>query len=111
MTRVDFHSNVPGKLAYACRLVRKAYGAGQKVIVVGDRAALEAFDAQISTGAGDTRALASLAKAKASEAEAVSSGLRTNSQHATNTAVLLQTMVALMVVAVVLDRNVKDMEL
>ena len=25
MTRVDFHSNVPGKLAYACRLVRKAY--------------------------------------------------------------------------------------
>ena len=28
MTRVDFHSNVPGKLAYACRLVRKAYGAG-----------------------------------------------------------------------------------
>ena len=36
MTRVDFHSNVPGKLAYACRLVRKAYGAGQKVIVVHD---------------------------------------------------------------------------
>lgn len=49
MTRVDFHSNVPGKLAYACRLVRKAYGAGQKVIVVGDQAALEAFDTQLWT--------------------------------------------------------------
>ena len=32
MTRVDFHSNVPGKLAYACRLVRKAYGAGYYVM-------------------------------------------------------------------------------
>ncbi|TXD85906.1 DNA polymerase III subunit chi [Ralstonia pseudosolanacearum] len=40
---------MPGKLAYACRLVRKAYGAGQKVIVVGNRAALEAFDAQLWT--------------------------------------------------------------
>ena len=49
MTRVDFHSNVPGKLAYACRLVRKAYGAGQKVIVVGDQAALQAFDTQLWT--------------------------------------------------------------
>ncbi|MES2932160.1 MAG: DNA polymerase III subunit chi [Pseudomonadota bacterium] len=24
MTRIDFHSNVPDKIAYACRLVRKA---------------------------------------------------------------------------------------
>ena len=47
MTRVDFHSNVPGKLAYACRLLRKAYGAGQKVIVVADRAVLEPFDTQL----------------------------------------------------------------
>ena len=25
MTRIDFHTNVPDKIAYACRLVRKAY--------------------------------------------------------------------------------------
>ena len=34
MTRVDFHSNVPDKLAYASRLVRKAYMAGNKVVVL-----------------------------------------------------------------------------
>nr|WP_311527773.1 DNA polymerase III subunit chi [uncultured Ralstonia sp.] len=52
MTRVDFHSNVPGKLAYACRLVRKAYmgsDGGHKVIVVGDQAALQAFDTLLWT--------------------------------------------------------------
>jgi DNA polymerase-3 subunit chi len=27
MTRIDFHTNIPDKLAYACRLARKAYGA------------------------------------------------------------------------------------
>ena len=34
MTRVDFHTNVPDKLAYACRLARKAYMAGNKVVVL-----------------------------------------------------------------------------
>ena len=29
MTRIDFHSNVGDSLLYACRLVRKAYQAGQ----------------------------------------------------------------------------------
>lgn len=27
MTRIDFHTNVKNKITYACRLVRKAYGA------------------------------------------------------------------------------------
>lgn len=34
MTRIDFHSNVPDKIAYACRLVRKARAAGCKVVML-----------------------------------------------------------------------------
>jgi len=34
MTRIDFHTNIPDKLAYACRLARKAYGARAKVVVL-----------------------------------------------------------------------------
>jgi len=33
MTQVDFHSKVPDKLNYACRLVRKARAADMKVVV------------------------------------------------------------------------------
>ena len=33
MTRVDFHSKVPDKLLYACRLVRKARAADMNVVV------------------------------------------------------------------------------
>lgn len=33
MTRIDFHSNVPDKVAYACRLVRKARAAGCQVVL------------------------------------------------------------------------------
>lgn len=49
MTRIDFHSNVPDKLGYACRLIRKAYGAGQKMIVHGSPAQLSALDTQLWT--------------------------------------------------------------
>lgn len=38
MTRIDFHSNVPDKLAYACRLVRKAYAARNRVVLMTDDA-------------------------------------------------------------------------
>lgn len=38
MTRIDFHSNVPNKVAYACRLVRKAYGAKNRIVVLADDA-------------------------------------------------------------------------
>ncbi|MFL9925512.1 DNA polymerase III subunit chi [Herbaspirillum lusitanum] len=33
MTRIDFHSNVPQKLAYVCRLVRKARGAQNQIVL------------------------------------------------------------------------------
>lgn len=39
MTRIDFHSNVPDKLAYACRLARKAYAAGSRIVLMTDDAA------------------------------------------------------------------------
>jgi len=38
MTRIDFHSNVPDKLAYACRLVRKAHAAGKRIVLMTDDA-------------------------------------------------------------------------
>jgi DNA polymerase-3 subunit chi len=47
MTRIDFHSNVPDTLAYVCRLVRKAYGAGQKVVVYGAPQQLAQLDARL----------------------------------------------------------------
>lgn len=34
MTRIDFYSNVPDKLAYACRLVRKARAADCSVVLL-----------------------------------------------------------------------------
>lgn len=54
MTRIDFHTNVPDKIAYACRLVRKAYNApnpaGAKnriVVMTEDSAQLARFDAAL----------------------------------------------------------------
>ena len=38
MTRIDFHTNIPDKLAYACRLARKAYGARAKIVVLAESA-------------------------------------------------------------------------
>ena len=34
MTRIDFHSNVADKIAYACRLVRKARAAGCRLVLL-----------------------------------------------------------------------------
>ncbi len=48
MTRVDFHTNVPDKFAYACRLLRKASAAGSRIVVLTDDAAQQqALDAQL----------------------------------------------------------------
>jgi len=45
MTRIDFHSNVGNQLDYACRLTRKALGAGCKLVVLhADAAQLAEFD-------------------------------------------------------------------
>ena len=49
MTRIDFHSNVGDPLLYACRLVRKAYLAGQPLIVLAESPRLRAFDEQLWT--------------------------------------------------------------
>jgi len=50
MTRVDFHSNVPDKFAYACRLIRKARSAKLQVVVfLQNDAQLKAFDTALWT--------------------------------------------------------------
>jgi DNA polymerase-3 subunit chi len=50
MTRVDFHSKVPDKLLYACRLVRKARAADMRVVVFAqDRTQLDALDEALWT--------------------------------------------------------------
>jgi DNA polymerase-3 subunit chi len=49
MTQVDFHTHVGDKLNYACRLTRKAYQAGQPLIVTGEAAVLREFDGLLWT--------------------------------------------------------------
>lgn len=50
MTRVDFHSKVPDKLLYACRLVRKARAADMRVVVFArDSQQLSALDKALWT--------------------------------------------------------------
>ena len=50
MTRVDFHSKVPDKLLYACRLVRKARAADMHVVIfTRDRQQLDALDEALWT--------------------------------------------------------------
>jgi DNA polymerase-3 subunit chi len=39
MTRIDFHTNIPDKLAYACRLARKAYSSKAKIVLLAEDAA------------------------------------------------------------------------
>jgi DNA polymerase-3 subunit chi len=49
MSKVEFHHGMDDKLAYACRLLRKAYRAGAKVVVTGDEASLRTLDKQLWT--------------------------------------------------------------
>lgn len=50
MTRIDFHSKVPDKIGYACRLVRKARSADMKVVMfAADGAQLAALDEALWT--------------------------------------------------------------
>ena len=49
MTEVAFHFNVPEKVAYACRLLRKATGAGSRVVVTGDAEVLRSLDIELWT--------------------------------------------------------------
>jgi DNA polymerase-3 subunit chi len=50
MTRIDFHSNVPDKIAYTCRLVRKARAARFRVVLLAaDKAQLATLDEALWT--------------------------------------------------------------
>lgn len=39
MTRIDFHTNIPDKLSYACRLARKAWASRARVVLLAEDAA------------------------------------------------------------------------
>ncbi|MDB5930875.1 MAG: polymerase chi subunit [Polaromonas sp.] len=45
MTEIDFHFNVPDKLAYSCRLLRKACLSGARVAVIAEAPVLAELDA------------------------------------------------------------------
>lgn len=47
MTELAFHFGAPDKLAYACRLLRKAVGSGANVVVVADAASVAQLDADL----------------------------------------------------------------
>jgi DNA polymerase-3 subunit chi len=45
MTQIDFHFNMPDKLAYSCRLLRKACLSGARVAVIAEAQVLAELDA------------------------------------------------------------------
>ena len=47
MTNLAFHFGAPDKLAYACRLARKAVGSGAKVVLLADADAVAQLDADL----------------------------------------------------------------
>lgn len=49
MTEVVFHVNAADKRGYACRLLRKAYLQGARVLVMADGQAVDALDAALWT--------------------------------------------------------------
>ncbi|MFM6986810.1 MAG: DNA polymerase III subunit chi [Hydrogenophaga sp.] len=66
MTEVAFHFNAPDRLGYACRLLRKAYLKGARVLVLADAPLAQALDQQLWTVGGTDfvpHALASAAPA------------------------------------------------
>ena len=44
MTEIEFHVNVPDKLHYGCRLLRKAYRSGAKAVVAAEPELLQQLD-------------------------------------------------------------------
>jgi len=49
VTEVAFHFNAPDRVAYACRLLRKAVGSGAKLVVTGLPDILKQLDAALWT--------------------------------------------------------------
>jgi DNA polymerase-3 subunit chi len=49
VTEIAFHFNAPDKVAYACRLLRKAVGSGSKVVVTAPMDTLTRLDSALWT--------------------------------------------------------------
>lgn len=49
MTEIAFHFNAPDRLAYACRLLRKAVSSGATLVVTGQSNTLQQLDADLWT--------------------------------------------------------------
>lgn len=49
MTAIEFHVNSPDKVAYACRLLRKAVGKGARIVVTGETEVLRVLDTALWT--------------------------------------------------------------
>ena len=49
MTPVAFHFNAPDRLAYVCRLLRKAVSSGSKIVVLGQLDVLQQLDTDLWT--------------------------------------------------------------
>ncbi len=49
MTRIDFHSNVSNKIAYACRLAHKAYSSQNRIVIVANDPDLTMLDRMLWT--------------------------------------------------------------
>ena len=49
MTEVMFHFNVPDRIGYACRLLRKIHASGSRVGVVADESLLHELDQRLWT--------------------------------------------------------------
>lgn len=49
MTRIDFHSGVGNRIQYACRLVRKAYAAGSRIVILAGEQELDVLDEALWT--------------------------------------------------------------
>ena len=49
MTEVTFHFNVPDKVSYACRLLRKGVNTGAKLVVTGQPGMLQQLDTALWT--------------------------------------------------------------
>ena len=49
MTEIDGHYNMPDKVGYACRLLRKAVGAQARLVVLADPETLDALDQALWT--------------------------------------------------------------
>ena len=47
MGKVEFHHGMADKVGYACRLLRKAYRSGARVVVTADESTLKTLDKQL----------------------------------------------------------------